>query len=381
VANKNNIIVLNGNRYDAASGTIVGAAAKTASGQPRLVDNFVRSADTPAKKGHIHAAKKLASTNAKNTRTHRVAAQSVSPKPQSAKTLMRSAVKKPVDLYGPHIKTQAPVGTSIVVTTPKSSLHKTASQSIDAARMLRSKQVTKPAAIQRFTSPDSGVFGGSVFSSQVASPATQHQQIQPSYNSVPVSKEPMPVYQPKPSQNIFERALADSKSHEQTFHGSVSTKVHSKKRQHAGFAALMIAVLVLAGFVAYINAPALSMSVASARAGFHATVPGYLPPGFSAQKLTYVTDSVSTQYKSNTDNRNFIIVQKSSDWDSNALLSNFVTVSNLSYQTYQTSETNGRTVYVYGDGNATWVDGGIWYTVMSNGSLPTRQLIDIAAGL
>ncbi len=76
--------------------------------------------------------------------------------------------------------------------------------------------------------------------------------------------------------------------------------------------------------------------------------------------------------------QSFTVLQKKSNWDSQTLLENFVATSNEDYQGYQS---NGRTVYVYGKGNATWVNGGIWYQIKATGDLANEQLVKIAASM
>ena len=60
------------------------------------------------------------------------------------------------------------------------------------------------------------------------------------------------------------------------------------------------------------------------------------------------------------------------------LLDNYVSVSN---RDYQTKEEKGRTVYIYDDSNATWVDGGIWYQIEGDSSLSSDQLLNIVASM
>ena len=63
------------------------------------------------------------------------------------------------------------------------------------------------------------------------------------------------------------------------------------------------------------------------------------------------------------------------NWDSQTLLQNFVSTSGQPYDAYKAA---GRTVYVYGNGNATWVNGGVWYEVSDNGALSKDQIIQLA---
>jgi hypothetical protein len=366
VANKN-IIVLNGKHYDPATGVVVANTAKklSSSSQPRLVDSFVRSG---APLPHSSKTKPIA----KPRKPMRLAAKSISQKPQSAQTLMRHVVKKPSGLAGPvikaHISTDS--GEAIIVHTSAISLHKASTHTVDVNRMERAQQVQKASAIRRFTASDHASY-------TVPSPAISVVPKSPALFGAPARPTGIASVQPtSPSKQLFEKALADSRSHEQEYTGPLSTK--SRRRQHVSIAGLVIVGVAMAAFVVYLNVPNLTMSVASARAGFHATIPGYLPSGYSTKRVDYSTGTVTTQYQSNSDSRHFSIVQKESDWDSSALVTNYITASNQDYQTYQI---DGRSVYITGNGDATWVDGGVWFMVQSDSNLPVRQLLDIARGL
>ena len=59
------------------------------------------------------------------------------------------------------------------------------------------------------------------------------------------------------------------------------------------------------------------------------------------------------------------------------LLDNFVASSG---QNYQTIEDAGRTIYMY-SGNATWVNGNVWYRITGNSSLSSGQLTNIATSM
>src|SRR5690606_30980207 len=87
----------------------------------------------------------------------------------------------------------------------------------------------------------------------------------------------------------FERALHQAESHKQP-------KLKAPKRLHRTATKLrtsprtlrratgLAAVVLLAGFFAYQNAPHLSMRVAAARAGVQAELPDYRPAGFSMNR-------------------------------------------------------------------------------------------------
>lgn len=118
------------------------------------------------------------------------------------------------------------------------------------------------------------------------------------------------------------------------------------------------------------------MRIAASRAGFNAAIPSYQPSGFGMKgPIEYGPGQVTLNFKSNSDERNFHVTQRVSSWNSEALLTNFVTTNNKSYQTYQDK---GRTIYIYDGSNATWVSNGVWYQIEGKSNLNSDQLIKLA---
>jgi hypothetical protein len=141
----------------------------------------------------------------------------------------------------------------------------------------------------------------------------------------------------------------------------------------------VLAGVLLGGFFAIQNVPNLSMRVAAARAGFDASMPGYSPSGFSFKgPIKYSPGQVTISFDSNTDDREYTVTQRSTNWNSDALLSNYVVTSNKQYQTYLD---RGRTLYIYDESNATWIDNGVWYQVEGNSDMTTDQLVRIASSI
>lgn len=123
----------------------------------------------------------------------------------------------------------------------------------------------------------------------------------------------------------------------------------------------------------------LKLHMASAKAGFAASLPGNKPAGYHLGQLNSSAGVVAMNYKSNSDeDRKFSITQKTSSWDSNTLRDLYVQPADKDYSIV---ETNGLTVFIYGDNSATWVNNGVWYVVHGNGSLSDNQLLDIAKSL
>ena len=73
-----------------------------------------------------------------------------------------------------------------------------------------------------------------------------------------------------------------------------------------------------------------------------------------------------------------MLFRSASNWNSDALLSNYVVAENKQYQTYMD---RGRTLFIYDGSNATWVDNGVWYQIEGDSRMTTDQLVRIAASI
>lgn len=177
---------------------------------------------------------------------------------------------------------------------------------------------------------------------------------------------------------LFEQALAQARSHEQAApSGTKSRKSRRRTGRVMAIAGAAAVFLGLIGFVAFQNQEDIRLQLASAKAGFSASAPLYKPDGYALSSMQYTAGSVASVYRHGT-SQDFTITQKKSNWDSQTLLENFVATKSGDYKGYQM---NGRSVYVYGDGNATWVNGGIWYQIKATGSIDDQQLVRIAASM
>lgn len=187
-----------------------------------------------------------------------------------------------------------------------------------------------------------------------------------------------------PAQKHFENALKHAHAHEakptkKHKRGAKAAKKLGISRKVMNVSAAMLAVVLLAGFFAYQNLSAISMQVAASRAGIDARLPGYKPAGFALSgPIEYGPGFVSVDFASNADDRTIELTQKVSNWNSEALAENFLAANDKSYQTHND---RGRTIYVYDNTNATWVSGGIWYTIESNSVLNNDQLLRVASSL
>ncbi len=349
------LIELNGKLYDTSSGSVVDKAPTiikpAASG--RVMDGVIHKPSPTVIKPQVAAPatpKKVRSA-AKPTAAHT---------PQRTKTLARHAIKKPA----PSASIRARSG---VLTSPKTSVHKQEASDVN---------VQKSSKISRFGNMS---FGGITKRSEAVSVAP----VPATPPAITHTAKPANLHkkQQHASEKLVNEAIRNAHNPERS-----STHTHHRKHRVANklgispklarLSAGALAALLIVGFIAYQNAPNLSLRLAATRAGFSAHMPGYQPSGFGLSgPIEYGPGQVTLNFRSNSDERNFHVVQRVSDWNSVALLSNFVTPNHQSYQTY---EDNGRTIYIYDGSNATWVNGGVWYQIEGNSSLSSDQLIRIA---
>ena len=140
--------------------------------------------------------------------------------------------------------------------------------------------------------------------------------------------------------------------------------------------AALAAVVIIAGFVGYLNMPKIEMRVASVRAGFSAQLPGYAPTGYALDGGVKAQHGVvATTYRSGSSS--YTLQQQASDWDSQTLYDNVVA---LSSEKQQTVSGQGRTVYIYGN-RVAWVNGGILYSMQTNGDLNSKEILSIATSI
>lgn len=211
----------------------------------------------------------------------------------------------------------------------------------------------------------------------------------PKIDVLPVRQSPVAV-QPEPSilsttlqhaTSPFQHAIDRATSH--TEPKPKKTKAHHKLAHRIGVKPKLISIgtsalafVLIAGFIAYQNVPNVTMRVATAKAGVRGTLPGYQPSGFSMQgPIKFSPGQIMISYKSNSDDRNFDVVQKASEWNSDTLLKNHVAVGSRPYQIFHDKD---KTIYLYEGSNATWVEQGIWYEIKGSSALSSDQLLRMA---
>jgi hypothetical protein len=143
----------------------------------------------------------------------------------------------------------------------------------------------------------------------------------------------------------------------------------------AGF----IAVLLIGGFLAYQKVPSVAIRIAAGSAGFNGHLPNSIPSGYGFKgPIEFSKGVISLNYHSASDQKKFTITQKPTTWTSDSLLTNYLIATKARYQTYRDK---GLTVFVFNEGNATWVDKGIWYNLTGEGALSSDQILTIAGSM
>ena len=181
----------------------------------------------------------------------------------------------------------------------------------------------------------------------------------------------------KTAKVIKEEAIAEAleKSSEKQKPKDNAFKRHSK---FFNIFSISVVLLVIVGYLIYVNMPSLSVRIASAQAGINATYPEYQPSGYSLNgPVSYSDGEVTISFRANTGNTKFIIKQSRSSWDSSAVKDK---VNKDSSGEFITTEERGLTIYTY-DNNATWVNGGILYTITGDAPLSSDQIRHIATSL
>ncbi len=291
---------------------------------------------------------------------------------------MRHAVQKPTPAsLKRHSKAQQ--RTDVLVKQPSIEVTpKASSYQVDPRRVQRAKLTPRHNEVRRHALDRAALAPRTTaVERQAAAPA------KPAVRPVHADASAQTLRQPQApvahSTDIFEQALARANMHVE----KPSAKRHARHRPRTttsralSFGAASLAIALLVGFFAWQQKANLSMHYAASKAGISAHMPSFTPDGFAAGDLSYSTGKVAVSF-SNNSGETFSILQKKTSWDSNALRDTFVASK---ARTYQTIDAAGRTIYMYGNNDATWVDNGVWYQVDTQGSLSTNQLVQLALSM
>lgn len=316
-------ININGRIYDAITGMPV-VGAQQAAQQPHAPAGVdIRPASQPKKTHEVHAA-----------------AQSVHSAPQRSQTLHRQALTRP----------------TAEVAARNNLIRKFQPTPTQAKPVPQPEAITKPVMAPARVHPTVA----RAFQNQAA-PAAAQPQAQLSGSDL--------------KEQLIKERLAE-----------VSAPVAKQKRgswlgrqpRLATILSSTLALLILGGYLTYITLPSISLKVAASRAGVNATMPEYKPDGYSLDgPITYSPGEVIINYKSNTNKTSYKLVQKATNWDSQAVLDNYVGKLTDNYLTFQE---RGITVYTFGS-RAVWVNGGLLYTIEGDAALSSDQILRLATSI
>ncbi len=358
-----NFIVINGNKYDAVTGKLL-----TDNAENKHTVQTIKSAQTTIRH-NTGVVDGFVKPQSKKSNISRQPASNAAKNPQKSQTLARKAVRKPEHITN-------------VKQPEKPGIHKK-KLGVSPRREFMAREIQKSPHIRKFGEEQAR---SSVVKKQlplpVKQPPTAHNHV---IDTQGYPQHHSPNHQ-RASSKMIEAALANAESHNEQSPLSVKKSRRSKLSRRLGISSRafalssgVLAFVLLAGFYAVQNVPNLSMKVAASRAGFDARMPGYTPSGFSFRgPINYEPGEVAVKYHANSDDREFSVVQRNSNWNSDALLANFIEEENKQYQTYLD---RGRTLYIYDESNATWIDDGIWYQIEGDSGMTTDQLIRIASSI
>lgn len=305
-----------------------------------------------------------------------------------AQTIQAKPAATAAKAAAPALKMAAPAQTSPATTRARSARSLPSIDSITPRRTrITAPSITRqPARTATLTRKTSAVI------TQHAAPAAPPKPVKapvvPTHIEHPVMQKvhqrrqtPAVHYAPKTAQHIkheaISQALAQAPQHTPTQLKPSWLSVWRKRL--VGIAAASTLTLVVAGYTLYSNLPSFVMSSANAQAGIEARYPGHTPAGYKLQdKVDAKNGEVKLYFQSTTDTAAFTLQQIRSNWDSRALLDNYV--KEKSHGEYQTSTENGITIYTY-RGNGAWVNGGLLYIIEGNAPLSPDQIRHIAMGV
>lgn len=335
------IIKINGKSYDAITGQIV-------------TDDIPEPVKPKSAKTSVKTVAKQPTTVAKKPAAKHVL--------KSSQTLMRAAVKKPA-ATSLAIKVQP----ELTVATAKPMLtYKTAANRVSPVRKVRASSIEKSGAITRFGEDRSNSF----------SKLQAHVPVRIAPDK-PLEEEDAPVPEPQrtndPSE-MFTKAIAQATHY--TDVKTFSAAYRKKARRHfTSMAAAVTALLLLAGFAAYINSPGLQIKVAGMQAGISTMNPGLDKAGFAYGGVSTVSDKRVINMSAGE--HHYQLVQERTNWGEEQMINSVSSVGANGNPNYKTMKINGQTVYRLTNGNATWIKNGVWYQLNGERAVSDKQLSDL----
>lgn len=142
-------------------------------------------------------------------------------------------------------------------------------------------------------------------------------------------------------------------------------------------ASASLAIVLLAGYFTYLSMPNISIRMAAVQSGVNAKYPSYRPDGYALNgPISFKDGEVSMRFAYAGTEKGFTLTQQRSNWDSAAVKHHASTKSDDTMIT----TVDGLTIYTYGN-NATWVNGGVLYTMESDAPLSSSQIQRVATSM
>lgn len=364
-------VELDGGVYDNRTGQLISKRAPNKATKPiavnkgTILDGVTRRRPRPS----VAVTKKEAQTPTKQNKKPVTVPFT---RPEKAKTLFRNAVSKPSGLLSSR---KQPKNANNSSNSRKNTLF----NRVDVKKQQKALNTNKNHQIKRYGEIKSPT---PVTTKKPKADITRSSQKQ--FLPIPplVTKKNLKANLSR--KEAFERRIATATNHlarplaNQKWYEKIAFRLNIQPK-HLTAITVCLVVTVIVGFIAYHEVPSIAMRFATSKAGFHGRLPGNIPSGFSFKKPIQSSRGVIViNYKSNSDNRFFTLIQKPTNWSSEALLTNFFVASKTQYQAYHD---RGLTVYIYNEGDATWVNKGVWYTLGGRGLLSSDQILAIASSM
>lgn len=132
------------------------------------------------------------------------------------------------------------------------------------------------------------------------------------------------------------------------------------------------------GYLTYVNLPDIASKISAFQSGMAVETPAYIASGYSQKGLAYF-DGKNVNFEYKKGDSSYKIQQSESNWDSSALLQNYVT-QNWS-EDYSTTYSNGLTIYSNRRGESVWVNNGKLYKVEASNKISDEEIRKIATSL
>lgn len=210
--------------------------------------------------------------------------------------------------------------------------------------------------------------------------ASAYQKLDTQAKLAPVPAKPVEKKDLKSAHALKNDAIYEAMSREvapQKRRRDKKQKSQGRWARFMSLSAASLAVVMLAGYFTYLNMPNLSIRMAAVQSGVDAKYPGYSPDGYALSgPISFKEGEVTMRFAYADGNRGFTIKQQKSSWDSSAVRQ-FVDEQSPNSSTTQV---DGLTIYTY-DGNAAWVNGGVFYTLQGSAPLSSDQVQRIATSM